>query len=192
MVFPLFRVEFDRPGKCAGQGIFQGLAQSKKTEIGVEDVGLPAKFAGRMAIGIGDQGETVQGRDEPVHVRVRRQAGFQGKDVWAEIAVTFFNAVKAGSGTEQGKPRSPDVGRNQKTIRCFFKHDFKEIAGIKTHYGTAVGGNVAESGQDAVDPFSRGKIGNIEEVVDLAHRAVTFVNAADFGAEQKADRESNG
>ena len=186
MVFPFFRVEFYRGGKGVGQGIFQGLAQSGKIEAGVEDIGLPAQFPGRMAIGVGDQGEAVQGRDKPVHVRVRGEPGFESKDVGAEISVAFLDGVKAGAGAEQGEPRGPDVGRNQESFRRFFQQDFEQVTGVETQDGAAVGLDVADPGQDAVDPFRRGEIRHIEQVVNLAHRAVSFVNGADLGGEQEA------
>ena len=91
-----------------------------------------------MAVRVGDQRKSVQGRNATVHFRVRRKAGFKGKDLLAQIAKTLLNGIKSGLGTKQGKPGGPDMGRHQKTLGGMFQEYFKQDAGVQAKDGTTV------------------------------------------------------
>src|SRR5574340_203604 len=102
-----------------------------------------------------------------------------------QVAETLLDAVETGSGTEQGEPGCPYVGRRQETIGRLRKEDIQQIAAVQSQDWSAVGLDIADTGQGGVQPLDRGEIRHVEKVVDFAHRAVAFVDAADLGREQK-------
>ena len=191
VVLALFRVELHRGREplVAGRVLrgADGLAQAEKIEAGGKEVGLAAELGGRVTVGVGDEGEAVQGRDEPVHLRVRGEAGLQGEDLVAQIAETLLDGVEPGLGAEQGKPRGPDVGRNEEPLRRLVEQNFEQVAGIQPEDGPAVRGDVAERGELGVDPARTVEVGQVEQVVDLAHPAAALVDGADLGREDKTD-----
>ncbi len=109
-----------------------------------------------------------------------------------KVAEAFLDGVKTGFGAEQGKPWGPDVGRHEKAVRHFFKLDLQQVAGIETEDGAAVGLDVADGGEPAVDPLRAREIRGKEDVVDLAHPIMPLVDGADFRGEEKADRDRLG
>ena len=191
VVLALFRVELHRGREplVAGRVLrgADGLAQAEKIEAGGKEVGLAAELGGRVTVGVGDEGEAVQGRDEPVHLRVRGEAGLQGEDLVAQIAETLLDGVEPGLGAEQGKPRGPDVGRNEEPLRRLVEQNFEQVAGIQPEDGPAVRGDVAERGELGVETAHRIEIRQVEQVVDLAHPAAALVDGADLGREDKTD-----
>ena len=96
---PLCRAPFQRPGQ-GGVG-----------QVDVQQVGLPPQLVGRMGVGVGDQGEPVQGGDPPVHGRVRGEPGLQGMDIGRQVAKAFLDGVKAGKSAEQGRNGASRCGR---------------------------------------------------------------------------------
>ncbi len=131
-----------------------------------------------MAVGVGDQGKAVEGRDRPVHRRIRGETGLQGKDVLAEVVETLLDGVEAGTGTEQREPRRPDVGGDEKAFRGCGEDDFKEIAGVETKDGAAVRFDIADGGETGIDPLGGRKVGDIKEIMDLAGGACALVDGA--------------
>jgi hypothetical protein len=70
-----------------------------------------------MRIGIGGEAIAVEERDPPVHCRVGGQAGFDGEDVVGEIAIAFIDGIETRLRAEGGKPRRPDMRRDEKGMR---------------------------------------------------------------------------
>ena len=68
VVFALFGEELQ--GAAIAVARFQGAAQGKIVQLGVEDAHLAAQLFRRMGVGVGHQPETVQRRHPPVHRRV--------------------------------------------------------------------------------------------------------------------------
>ena len=68
VVFALFGEELQRTPIAVAR--FQGVAQGKIVQLGVEDAHLAAQLFRRMGVGVGHQPETVQRRHPPVHRRV--------------------------------------------------------------------------------------------------------------------------
>ena len=184
MILAFFGKELDGAQESA-TWVLKAVAHGIEIKVSVKDIGLPAQFSGRVAIGVGDQREPVQGRYQPVHVRVGGQTGLQGKDMGGEIVKTILNAVKARLGTEHGEPRGPDMGRHQETLRRLFQEDLQQVAGIKPQDRPAVGMDIADTGQLGVDPGRSLKIGHEQQVMHLAHLAVPLVDGTDLSGEHE-------
>ena len=90
-----------------------------------------------MTVGVGDEGIAVEGGDRPVHRRIGGEAGLQGKDMVAEVVEALFDRVEAGTGAEEGEPRRPDVGGDEKAFGCGFEDNVEEIAGVEAEDGAA-------------------------------------------------------
>src|SRR6185369_10032827 len=130
----------------------------------------------------------VKTRDQPVHLRVGGKPGLQGEDVWGQVAVTIVNGVEARAGTKQGKPGCPDMGRHQESLRCLLQEDLQQVAAVEAEDRPAVRPYIADGGELRVDPFGRGKIRDVEKIMDLPDPAVTLVDAAYLGGQEEADR----
>ena len=91
-----------------------------------------------MRIGVGGEAIAVEGRDPPVHRRVGRQAGFDGEDVVGEIAIAFIDGIETRLRAEGGKPRRPDMRRDEKGMRPGFQRDLQQVAGVETQDGPPI------------------------------------------------------
>ena len=196
VVLALFRVKLDRGGEPLVAGrvprAADSLAQAEEVEAGAEQVGLAAELARRVAVGVGDEGEPVQGGDEPVHLRVGGEAGFQGEDMVGQVSEALLDGVETRFGAEQGKPGGPDVGRDEKPLGRLVEQDLEQVAAVEPEDGPAVRGDVAERGEFGVETAHRIEIRQVEQVVDLAHPAAALVDGADLGGEDKTDVRGTG
>ena len=168
--------------------IAQGLAHGIIIKIGGKDVCLPAQLGRGMAVGIGNQAEAIKSGNQPIHIRIGRKASLQGENVVGKVAETLLHRIKTRSGTEQGKPWGPDMGRHQEPFRRFFKNYFQKISAVEPQNGPAVRLNIADSRQGGVDPPDRIEIRGEQDIMYLAHRPAPLVNRAYLGSEDKTDR----
>ena len=76
--------------------------------------------------------EGIQGGQSPVHRRIGGKTGFQCMDMTRQILKTFFDGIKPGKGSEQGKMRSPDMGGNKNRPGTGFQCDFQKIPAVQT------------------------------------------------------------
>jgi len=87
------------------------------------------------------------------------------------------------------------MGRDDNAFRAEVGHDLDEDFGIQTEDGPAVGAEVSETGEFAVEPVYRIKIRGQDQEVNLAYLASLGVDEADLGGEDEGDvpgRESHG
>jgi len=104
-----------------------------------------------VGVGIGDQGEAVEGREPPVHRRVGGKTGFQGEDVLGLLLEAFLHGVEPGEGAEKRIPRRPHVRRDDEGLRGHAAHELDELLYRETEDGPAVSGQVPEPAQGPVD-----------------------------------------
>ncbi len=188
MVFALLRIKFHGAQKAAGQAVLPltpgcGAQGREHARIGGrpgEKIGLAPQVGPGMGIGIGDQGVAVQAADEAVHGRVRGKTGFQGENMFRKVGKAVFQPVKAGFGAEQGKPGRPDMGGDQHCLGHGFQHDFQQVARVQPQNGPSVGIEIADLGQAFGKAVRAFHIRHKNQVVHLAHFAVSLVNGADF------------
>ena len=92
--FPLFWEKFDGAEKPPPFRMPERLSHGRERALAAEEIGFPAEFGRGMAVGVGDKAEAVEGGNEPVHRRVRGEAGFEGEDMFAQVAETFLDGVE--------------------------------------------------------------------------------------------------
>jgi hypothetical protein len=80
-----------------------------------------------VGVGIGDQNIWIQLRQQPVHGRVGREAGFQSVDMGCQILETLLDIIKPGFRAEKGKPGCPHMGGNKKRPITGFQNDLQQV-----------------------------------------------------------------
>ncbi|OPY91965.1 MAG: hypothetical protein A4E73_01599 [Syntrophaceae bacterium PtaU1.Bin231] len=150
VVLPLLGEEFHSCPEGITPVSADGRPEGEEIQVRGKEVGLAPELGRGMAVGVGDQGETVQAGNQPVHVRIGGKAGLQGKNMGRQVAETRLDAVESGLGAEQGKPGGPDVGRHQESLRRLRKQDLQEIAAVQAQDRAAVGLDIADPRQGGV------------------------------------------
>ena len=97
-----------------------------------------------MRIGIGDEGESIEGRQPPVHGRIGGQAGFEGMNVRREVAEALLDGIEAGECAEEGEMGRPDMRGDEDGLGAGIQRDFEEIMGGQAKDRTAVGMDIAD------------------------------------------------
>ena len=185
MILALLRKEFQGPGQSLAGA--QGGYNLRVTQPGLEHGRLTGQVGRGVGVGGGDQMEAVQGRDPPVHGRIRAEARLSGVDVAAQILEALNQIVEARLGAQDREPGRPDVGRDQLGQGVGGQNQLQDVLGVQTQNGPAVRGQVAAGRQGRAEPLGRLKRGHQDDDVDFAHPLVLFVNTGDFSAEQEAD-----
>ena len=185
MILALLRKEFQGPGQSLAGA--QGGYNLRVTQPGLEHGRLTGQVGRGVGVGGGDQMEAVQGRDPPVHGRIRAEARLSGVDVAAQILEALNQIVEARLGAQDREPGRPDVGRDQLGQGVGGQNQLQDVLGVQTQNGPAVRGQVAAGRQGRAEPLGRLKRGHQDDDVDFAHPLVLFVNTGDFAAEQEAD-----
>ena len=117
----------------AGQSVPR-FHRSLKPRIGqlcIQQVRFSSQLCRRVGVGIGNKLETVQSRKPPVHGRIRRKPCLHRVDMGSQIPEALLHRIEAGTGSEHGKMRRPDMGRNKNAVRTGFQHDLQEITAGK-------------------------------------------------------------
>ena len=184
MVFALLRKKFHSaieplPGA-------DGPDKLRIGEAGVQQVRLPAQLAGGVGVGVGDQGEAVQGGEPPVHGRVGGEAGLHGVDMAGETAEAAGHGVKAGKGAEESEVGRPDVGGDQLRVRAGLQDQLQQVPAVQAQDGPPVGVDVADGLQPDRRLVRRLQAGEQDQVVDFAGLAVPLIDAADLPGDQEA------
>ena len=193
VVLALVGVEFHCAEKAAvkaalvlptGRGA-QGRKHARIAGLPGKQICLAAQVGPGMRVRIGNKRVAVKPADKPVHGRVGRKAGLQGKNMFGKITIAVFKPVKARFGAKKRKPGRPHVGGNHHRTGCAFQHDFKQITRIKAQNGAAVGIEVADLRQTPRKALRILKGGHKHKIVNLAHLAAAFVDGADLGLQHE-------
>ena len=86
----------------------------------------------------------VEGRQLPVHERVRRKPRLDGIDVRRQFLVAFFQRVEARSRAEDRKVRGPGMGGNIQVVRRSVQRDPEQLLCIEPQDRPAVGLEVSD------------------------------------------------
>ena len=137
MILALLRVDFERSLKvCVRVSLIPGKAGGRFAERGEhavvadparEEISLPAEVGTRVRVRIGHEGVAVEGAHEAVHAGIRRESRLQGENMLREAAEAVVDVVKAGFGTEQGKPRGPHMRGNEEGAGAGIEHEIQKI-----------------------------------------------------------------
>ena len=190
VVLPLLREELDGAGKPRSGA--DGLHQLRVVQAGVQDVCLPAQLGGGVGVGVGHQGEAVQGGDPPVHGRVGGQARLHRVDVTGQVGEARLHGVEAGEGAEQGEVGRPDVGGDELRVRTRVQGQLQQIPAVQPQDGPPVGADVADGLQFGGQLVRRLQGGEEDQVVDLPGPPVPFVDAADLTGDEEPGSDSGG
>ena len=169
-----------------------GPDQLRIGEAGVQKIRLPAQLGGRVGVGVGDQGEPVQGRDPPVHGRIGGEARLHRVDVAGQIPEALLHGVKAGEGAEQGEVGRPDVSGDELRVRAGVQGQLQQVPAVQAQNGPPVGVDVADGLQPGGELVRRLQRGQQDQVVDLPGFAVALVDAADLPGDDEPGRLARG
>ena len=184
MVLALFRKELDCPAVVLAR--LQRSPDRKVIQVRCEHARFAADLGRRVCVGIGDQRKAVQLRQPPVHRRIGRQAGFQRKDLGGQVAVTLSDRIETGLRAQDGKPRRPNVRRDQETTVAAVQRELQQVPRIQAQNGPAVGCQVADFGQLLNQPFRLFPARNVDQVMHLASPRAAFVDRRDFDLQHEA------
>ena len=145
MILALLREEFDCAQKLGGIARFQRGEEGVVAQFSVEKGRLSRQFGRRMGVGVGDECVAIQPGEPPIHGRVGRKAGFQGEDVWGQVAETFLHRIEAGFGAEHRKPGGPDVGGDEVAPGVVFEDNLQQVPAVQAQDGAAIGPDVADA-----------------------------------------------
>ena len=183
MILPLLGKELQRPPVPLAR--LQCRAQREVIHRGVEHAHLPPQLLRRMGVRVGNQPETVQGRDPPVHGRIRRQPGLDREDVRREVSVAVVDGVEARLRAERGEPRRPDMGGDEVRVRSRLQGDLQQVPGVEPQDRPPVRVQVADPGQAVHYPVRRIEIRGVDQVVDLPRPVELLVDGRDLDREHE-------
>ena len=164
---------------------FNGRSQGRIREVDIQQICFPADFLGRVGVGVGDQDIAIQAAQPPIHGGIGGQTGLQGINVADQILITLLQAIKAAFGAQDGKPGSPDMGRDDQGVGIGFQDHFEDMFGIQTEDGAAVGSHISQGPQASGELFGGFKGGQEHQGMHLPGQAVFFVDAADFAGDDE-------
>ena len=169
-----------------------GPDQLRVGEAGVQKIRLPAQLGGGMGVGVGDQGESVQGRDPPVHGRIRGEARLHRVDVAGQIPEALLHGIEAGEGAKQSEVGRPDVSGDEFRVRAGVQGQLQQVPTVQPQNGPSVGVDVADGLQPGGELVRRLQRGQQDQVVDFPGSAVALVDAADLPGDNEPGRLARG
>ena len=187
MVLAFFRKKLDRPQEQRGIATRKGGLDTGERQVAVQHVGLTAKLARGMGIGVRDQGNAVELTQSPVHGRVRRQSGFNHVDMGTQFPETFFQRIKPRVGPEHRKMRRPGMRRDEQGLRSAFQHDAQQILTVQPQDGPSVGMEVADARQLVRHVRHGAETRRKDQIMHFARTFVTLINTADLGSQHEPD-----
>ena len=186
VVFAFFGIELQGAQKARGVAVFERSVDARIRALRIKARGFAGQFLRRVRVGIGYDRIAVEGRQSPVHRRVRGQAGLDREDVRQQILVAFLQRVKARRGSQSGKVRRPYMGRDEEHVFVGFETDIQKVAAVQPQDGPTVGLQVANGAEAAVEPGYGFEGRQDDDVVDLAGLVALLVDGADFHREHEA------
>ncbi len=186
MVFSLLGEEVDGSLELTRVSFPDSAGNGIEIHWRVQQKRVATEFIRRVGVGIGDQRVLVQVAADPVHGRIRGEAGFHRVDLIGKITVAVPDGVKPGTGPQRGKPGCPDVSRNEHGPPVRFQYDFQQIAAVHAQDGTTVGGDVgAPRGERPLERTRGLNAGKQDQVVYFADAVIPLVDGADLRGDQE-------
>ena len=186
MVLALFGKELQRTPVPLAR--LQRSAQGEIVQLGVEDAHLPSELFRRMGIGVGHEPEAVQGRDPPVHRRVRGKARLHGENVGAQVPVAVVDGVETRLRAERREPGRPDMGGDEIRAGVRFQGDLQQVPGIEAQDRPSVRVQVADPGQAVHHPLRCLEIRGVDQVMDLSCLVELLVDGRNLDRQHETHR----
>ena len=95
-----------------------------------------------------------------------------------KVSEAFIQGVKAGFGTKERKPGSPDVGRDEKRPVGHFDYDLEQIPRIQTQNGPPVRSEVSDSTKSLIQPDYGIHIRHEDQMVQFPCPSIPLVDTA--------------
>ena len=162
-----------------------GRRQFRVGKARIQQVRFPPQLCGGMGVGVGHQGQAIQGGNPPVHGRIGGKSRLHSMDVTRQVAEALLHRIKAGEGAEHGKVGRPDVCGNKLRIRAGLQRQLQQVTAVQPQDGAAVGADIAHGLQAGGQFVRRLQRGQQDQIVDLPGLAVALVDAADLPRDHK-------
>ena len=183
MVFPFLGKEFDRPHQPLA--MLDGLVQALVAQLDIQEIGLPPQLSRRMGVGIGDQVIAVQGRQPPVHRRIRGQSRLHRMDIRRQVLKAFLHAVEPRKSPEQRKMGRPDVRRHKDRPWTDLQGDLQQVPAVQSQDRPAVGMDVPNGLQLLCQQIRLLQSREQDHVMHLPHFSIFLIDRADLSGDHE-------